>query len=300
MSFCYDVKTELAKIEIESPCCELAFDYGLLLFGRAFSKSSISLQTEHETVAELYCRAIKKIGGFEVEKKCSKAGKYNISVEKAEQRLKILDALGYTGKEISVDINLANVENECCASAFLRGAFLSCGNITNPEKDYHFEFAVTYHKVSDELANFISDFDISPKQVLRKGNNIVYLKDSSNIEDMLTLMGAVNSSLEFMGVKMYKDVRNNINRKANFEIANITRTVAASSPQVEAIEFIKKEKGLDSLTDELKELAVLRLENPEMSLRELGENLSKPISRSGVNHRLNRIIAIADDLKLHS
>lgn len=298
MSFCNDVKTELSEIEITSPCCEFAFDYGLVLFGRAFSKSAVSLQTENEQVAELYRNAIKNVSGILPTKAYSKAGKINISVTDREHTLSILSAFGYTGGEISLDLNLSNIENECCKAAFLRGAFLACGNITDPSKDYHFEFAFQHRKVSNELVNFISQFDIYPKQVMRKGNCVVYLKGSENIEDLLTLMGAGTSSLEFMGVKMYKDMRNNINRKTNFETANISRTVEASYVQIDAINTIKRERGLESLTNELQELAVLRLDNPEMSLRELGESLG--ISRSGVNHRLNKLISIADELRLHN
>lgn len=132
-----------------------------------------------------------------------------------------------------------------------------------------------------------------PKSTQRKGYNVLYTKDSESVEDLLTFMGATNSSLKLMSVKMLKDVRNNVNRKLNFETANISRTVAASLQQVEAIAKIRRTRGIESLPEDLQELAVLREENPEMSLRELGENLSVPISRSGVNHRLERIMEFA-------
>lgn len=296
MSFCHDVKTELTNIKMNSPCCEFAFDYGLLLFGRAFSRSAISLSTEHEAVAELYRNAVKNSSGIQPEAIRSKSGKCNINIGRESECMRILESFGYTGQELSIDIKSGNIQNDCCKRAFLRGAFLSCGNLTNPEKEYHFEFAVSRYKVSCALADFIAGLDISVKTVKRKGNNIVYIKDSGDIEDMLTLMGAEASCLELMGIKMYKDMRNNINRKTNFETANISRTVEASCAQIEAIRTIEKAKGLSSLSDEIRELAILRLENPEMSLRELGENLRAPISRSGVNHRLNKLISIAEEI----
>ena len=140
----------------------------------------------------------------------------------------------------------------------------------------------------------LTDFGLKAKLILRKYSYVVYLKDSESIEDLLTLMGAVNSSLELMGIKIQKDVRNKINRQMNFESANMSRSIEAGLAQVEAIEIIEKKQGLDPLSDELKEVAILRKENPDMSLKQLGENLSVPISRSGVNHRLMKIMEIAD------
>ena len=138
---------------------------------------------------------------------------------------------------------------------------------------------------------------MTPKVITRSSNYVIYFKDSEAIEDILTVMGAVNSCLELMGVKMYKDVRNNVNRKLNFESANLDKTVYAAAKQVEAILHIKNTVGFSYLTEELREVAELRLENPEMSLRELGGSLREPISRSGVNHRLNKLCSIAAAIK---
>ena len=155
-------------------------------------------------------------------------------------------------------------------AALLRGAFLACGTLTDPEKDYHLEFVVPYRYISRDLAKLLHEWNLAPKQLERKGSHVVYCKDSERIEEILTLMGAQNAALELMGIKMYKDMRNNINRKINFETANISRTANAAAEQVYAIETILEHAGLESLPEELKEIALLRLENPEMSLRELG------------------------------
>ncbi|MEE0443496.1 MAG: DNA-binding protein WhiA, partial [Acutalibacteraceae bacterium] len=195
---------------------------------------------------------------------------------------------------ISLRINRGVFEDDECYGSFLRGVFLSCGSIANPDKNYHLEFVIPFHNLSLDLLKILTDFGLKAKLILRKYSYVVYLKDSESIEDLLTLMGAVNSSLELMGIKIQKDVRNKINRQMNFESANMSRSIEAGLAQVEAIEIIEKKQGLDSLSDELKEVAILRRENPDMSLKQLGENLTVPISRSGVNHRLMKIMEIAD------
>lgn len=268
----------------------------MALFGRAFSLFDMSLTTEHEGVAQLYSSLLGEICGAETSWEKSRSGKITVSVKSAEDKKKVLAAFGHGERELSRRINRANIENECCAGAFLRGAFLSCGTVTDPGKDYHAEFSVSHMKLCGDLSAFMAEAVAEPKSVERKGSMVLYVKESTLVEDLITYMGAINSSLEIMAVKMYKDMRNNVNRKTNFETANISRTVKASVSQIEAIELIKAKRGLASLPPELAELAELRYENPEMSLRELGESLSEPISRSGVNHRLERIIRIAADI----
>lgn len=267
----------------------------MVLFGRAFSAAQISFITEHREVAEKYVSLIYKVCGVNVDIKSSPSGKITVSAAAAD-RNKIRSFFGHERKELALRLNRANIENECCAAAFLRGAFLVCGAVTDPEKDYHGEFTVQRVNLCSDLEALLGEVIFEPKKTMRKNSFVLYTKESETVEDFLTYIGAVNSSLGVMGIKMYKDVRNNINRKTNFETANISRTVAASVSQVEAIKKIRKYRGIESLPDDLKELALLREENPEMSLRELGENLTVPISRSGVNHRLARIIEAAREI----
>ena len=206
----------------------------------------------------------------------------------------------YDKKNGASRINWSNFTDDCCKIAFLKCAFLTCGTVNDPNKNYHLEFVVPYMNLSKDLNLFISDYpDLSviPKSITRNSNYVIYFKDSESIEDLLTVMGAFNSSLEIMGVKMYKDVRNNVNRKLNFENANLDKTISAASKQTNAILHIKDTVGLSYLSDDLRELAELRIENPDMSLRELGNNLTNPISRSGVNHRLQKLCEIAAEIK---
>ncbi len=294
MSFSSQVKAELASVE-NTPCCMHAQTYGLLLFSRAFSFFDISMQTDTELIARLYCDGILRETGIEAQMSQSASGKFKVCVRTAAQRQQVMSAFGHEKGELVLRLNRANLTGECCMASLLRGAFLACGTLTDPEKDYHLEFVVPYRYISRDLAKLLDELSLAPKQLERKGSHVVYCKDSERIEETLTLMGAQNAVLELMGVKMYKDMRNNINRKTNFETANISRTANAAAEQVFAIETIRDHAGLESLPEELKEIALLRLENPEMSLRELGEALSEPISRSGVNHRLRRLVSIAQE-----
>lgn len=294
MSFSSQVKAELASVE-NTPCCMHAQTYGLLLFSRAFSFAEISMQTDTEQIARMYHGGIQREAGVEASLTQSASGKFKVYVRTAAQRQQVMAAFGHEKGELALRLNRANLTGDCCMAALLRGAFLACGTLTDPEKDYHLEFVVPYRYISRDLAKLLNELSLAPKQLERKGSHVVYCKDSGQIEEILTLMGAQNAALELMGIKMYKDMRNNINRKTNFETANISRTANAAAEQVYAIEAILEHAGVESLPEELKEIALLRLENPEMSLRELGEALSEPISRSGVNHRLRRLVSIAQE-----
>lgn len=302
MSFSSEVKSELLSVEIEKDCCLHAFCYGFLLCSRSFSFREISILTEHKEIAEKYADTISKVCDVQPDIIKSDAGKYRIEIKKAEDRAKIMSKFGYDAKSRTMRINYANIADDCCKSAFLRGAFLSCGTVNDPNKRYHLEFVLSYKNLIKDLAFFISEFEefemeLDPKIIQRNSNYVMYFKGSEVIEDILTAMGAVNSSLNVMGVKMYKDMRNNVNRKLNFENANLDKTVGAASKQIEAIQKIKNTIGISRLPEELREIAKIRYDNPDMSLRELSESLTVSLSRSGVNHRLKKICDIADSIK---
>ena len=300
MSFSTHVKNEILSCEITDECCLHAFAYGMLLFSSAFSFFDVSLLTEQEAIAEKYEQILKSVCKVSPEVNKSDAGKIKVEVVTAADREKVMDTFGYDKNSKVSRLNWSNFAGECCKQAFLKGAFLTCGTVNDPNKGYHLEFVVPYLNLSKDLKLFITDYDeldITPKSVVRNSNYVVYFKDSEAIEDLLTVMGAYNSSLELMGVKMYKDMRNNVNRKLNFENANLDKTIDASSRQINAIEHIKNTVGLSYLSGDLEELARIRLENPDMSLRELGDALTAPISRSGVNHRLKKICTIAEEIK---
>lgn len=297
MSFSSKVKDELLNIETETPCCILAESYGLMLFGRGFSSSEVYISTENSKVAMRYKALAERFTDNPCEVTETASGKLRVSVKTKEDRLKVLAAFGYSGKERTRRLNWANISEECCIGSFLRGVFLACGTVNSPEKNYHFEFVVPHMYLSKDLIKFISDIDLCPKAVTRNGSYVLYFKDSTEIEDILAVMGAQSSTLELMGVKMYKDMRNNVNRRLNFESANLDRTVNAALMQSDAIEKLIQHNMLTELSPELQEIAKLRLENPDYSLKQIGDLLSLPLSRSGVNHRLKKLCTLAQELK---
>lgn len=296
MSFSQKVKSELSLMTDLSDCCMKAQAYGMLLFGKYYSQTRIGLLTENKNVASAYSFFCKECPAVKPRLSKTKAGNYSLSVTIPRDIDKIMLYFGQSKQNITLRINRSNFEDDCCYASFLRGAFLSCGTIADPMKNYHLEFVIPYLKLTNDFATLLGDMGLTPKIVERGNSYVVYFKDSENIEDFLTLIGAQSSSLELMGVKMMKDVRNKINRQINFETANISRTVNAAMTQVAAIEKIQKIKGLEWLPEQLREIAKIRLENPDMSLDEIRNELDGEISRSGVNHRLNRLIKIADEL----
>jgi DNA-binding protein WhiA len=302
MSFASETKTELCKTIPQDFCCQKAECYGLLLFGRSFSNHAITITTENNAAAHRTAQLTAETAGAIVEistslvRRKERKSAFTVTVSGEDQRNTVLSFFGHTGEEISLRINRANIENDCCACAFLRGVFLSCGSVTDPQKDYHLEFVVPFMNLAKDLAAFISEIfelNLHPGVMNRKGSFIVYVKGSEGVADILTFMGAGTAAMELMQAKMLKEVRNNVNRKTNFETANIDKTAQASAEQVVAIEKILNTTGISSLPEELQELATLRYQNPEMSLRELGQALSVPLSRSGINHRLQRIVELS-------
>ena len=299
MSFSSDVKQELTDILPDKPCCRTAQAYGMLQFGHAFSGREISLQTEQEAVARLYAYLVSKVCGVEPpteEVLRRRATLYNRSFPSVAARQSVLERFGHSVSDISVRLNRANLDCDACARALLRGAFLVCGAVTNPERDYHLEFSVPYYNLSRDLLALLGEEGFPAKMVSRNGSYIVYLKESERIEDCLTYLGASHGALEMMSVKMVKSIRNETNRRLNCESANIDKTVAAAGVHADAVRRIQAAGAFDALTPELQQLAQLRVDNPDMSLRELGAALDPPLSRSGVNHRLQRLLTIADEL----
>ena len=290
MSFSSSVKDELALIKNETACCDHAQAYGLALFGKMFSQRSISLTTEHSSVADIYCSKIREITGVAPSVIITKAGNNKIEVNSSEDRVKILETFGHSSNDITLRINHSNFNCDECYKSFLRGVFISCGTVCDPNKSYHLEFVVSYTKLANDLMKIIEDMGLSPKYSVRNYNHIIYFKNSEEIEELLTLIGACELTLQFMVTKVEKDVINRINRKNNFEYANMMRTIDAGLDQVYAIKKLKENGKFDSLSPELQELCEIRLQNPEATLSELSNLLNNKITKSGIKHRLKKIV----------
>ena len=297
MSFSSQVKNELVKIEYESPCCKKSLLYGMMLFGKSFSEQSVCLQTENEPTARLFRSLIKSLYNIDCRITVSPRGRnYTASVLTKTDAQKLFRSFGHSGAE-SLKINHSIIQCPVCLSAFIAGAFLSCGTVSDPKKDYHLEFSVPYYNLSKSLFTMFCEIDeLTPKYTNRKGYNIVYFKESESIEGCLYLMGATDSMYDVMNIKIVKDFRNRANRQANCETANINKMVNAVAVQLAAIEKIWKTKGKGFLEESLQSVAQLRYDNPDSSLAELASLYPGKISKSGINHRLKKITEIANSL----
>ena len=242
MSFSSDIKVELCGVELKRECCLRAECYGVWLFSKCFTLRESAFVTETGPVArrmlELAAAGAGVSGELTFGVSRRKKPAYRVSLPEESSRLAMLEDFGHTGQETSLRVNRANLENECCTAAFLRGAFLTCGTAIDPSKEYHLEFAVPHKNLANDLYTLLCEveaFPLSPSLVSRKSGYVVYLKESGPIEDLLTYLGAPGAAMHLMQVKMYKEVKNNINRKTNFETANMDKTYSASARQLSAI-----------------------------------------------------------------
>lgn len=301
MTFSAQVKQEIINNASQAPCCIHAMCYGMLLFGKYFSRIQISMLTENGFVAEQYVKLLENETGIKTDVIVTEAENYKINIETRSVIRKIYDCFSVPENEIKKRINRGNLQNlclddeidNCCDRAFLAGAFLSCGTISDPQKSYHVEYVVPHKQLSIDLVKVLSDNGIPSRVIGRRGVYVVYIKDSSAIENFLNLIGAPNAELQLIQVKVEKSVKNRINRENNFEFANIARTAVAVAEQIAAIEQIKKNDTYEFLPDDLKQTAELRVEFQDKSLSALGEEFNPPISRSAVNCKLKRIIAFS-------
>lgn len=299
MSFSADIKNELCSVT-PTQCCLKAEAFGLLLFGRSFSFGEISFMTEQKSVAMRYCDTLRTLTGVIPVISCSKAGNYKIRIEASEDRKKVLSFFGYTGKELALRVNFSNFENneeECCFKSFIRGAFLACGSISNPEKDYHLEFGVAKSKLCDDLMTVIEEAGLKVKKLKRSNGYLLYCKDAEGIEDFLGAMGANSAFFVMMETRAFKTVKNKINRRMNFEAANLSRTIETGMNQIDLINDILKKISLDDMTDDLAQLASLRLDNPDLSLDALGKLMNPPMSRSAVSRRFKKLKDIKEEVE---
>lgn len=297
MSFCSEVKKEISVSPLPHSCCRRAFAYGLLQCAHAFSLEELSIVTEHRAVAAAYAAVItalfEDVSFFEQTLPRKNGQYYTVTVADEQDRAAILAAFGHTGHEMTTRLNRANIDCPQCACAYIRGAFLACGAISDPEAAYHLEMSLSLHKLSTDILTLLDECELSFKHILRKGCAVLYLKDSDRIADFLAYIGAQSGSLQLYQAMMLKSIRNTVNRRTNCESANIGKTADAASAQLQAIQKIERNGGLSQLPPDLYELAQMRVEHPEYSLRDLGEAFDPPLSRSGINHRLRRLTEYA-------
>ena len=298
MTFSATVKAELCKVVLSKQRLALAEMCGIFLFANKFSSREIRITTENADFAHRASLILKMLFGFDFDRKITpveRTKKYSLGITNAEKIAIIFDAFGFDASTThTIHLNSALVEDDLSRAAFLRGAFLSGGSVIDPSKEYHLELVTSHIYLVREVSALLFELEINAKITQRKGNNIMYFKDSGEIEDILTRMGAPVSAMAIMDAKMYKELCNSLNRKNNFEVANISKTVDAAREQLKAIEKIEKTIGLDALTPQLYDVAIARRENPEASMSELSKILGGAVTKSGLNHRLRKIIEISE------
>lgn len=300
MSFSSKTKAELCKLQSLPKCCSIAECYGILLYCNTFTNHAIKIITESRPLAKRLPRLFKRAFGFGFDSApddLEKAGKLAFIMEDRHKLDKIFSTYGYERQtSLAHHINLGVLEEDCCRQSFMRGAFFTGGSITDPQKRYHLELVTDHYSVSRETYALLLEMGFQPKSTSRKGNYITYFKQSEAIEDFLTTIGAPVAAMEIMSAKITKEMYNSVNRRVNCDTANVAKTVEASSEHIEAIRKIEQAGGLDNLPDKLRETAVLRIENPELSLTQLAELLVPPVTKSCLYHRLRKLVEIAKEV----
>lgn len=287
MSFSSEVKEELAKHISPARHCQMAELAAIMHFCGQYGLDTegcytIGFQTENESLVTK---------GFTLLRKT-----FNIDTGGQVKREQMEELFAKIGA-LDEPVNGLLIKNACCQRAFLRGAFLSVGSMSDPQKGYHLEFVCTDERQAQQLRSVMQNFDLDAKIVLRKKYHVVYLKEGSCIVDLLNVCEAHKALMNFENLRILKEMRNSVNRRVNCETANITKTVNAATRQIEDIEYIRDYYGFRNLPDNLREIAEVRLEHPDAPLKELGNYLDPPVGKSGVNHRLRKISELADRIR---
>lgn len=296
MSFASEVKNELCRTPVDSRCCAISESYGILLYCNTFTNQAVRILTESRPFAKRLPILFKRAFGFEFDQlpQEDSAGKLVLSVTAPEKMDKIFDVFGFDRQRaLAHHINFGVMEEDCCRQSFLRGAFLAGGSVTDPKKNYHLELITDHASVSRETAALLREMDFASKSTSRNGHYITYFKNSVIMEDLLTTIGAPVSAMQIMEAKIIKGMVSSVNRVVNCDTANTTKAVEAAAVQCDAIRRLRESGELDALPDKLRETALLRLENPEMTLSQLAELSVPPVTKSCLNHRLRKLMELA-------
>lgn len=297
-SFSRLTKEELCKTENQKACCNRAAHTGMLLFGAGIGMNSVRFVTENPEVLNVYTELSRKLGfSPEVQQTGEEISRYAAEIRDGEEISRLLEELNPVDASTGViryRVEPILVREDCCRRAFIRGAFLAGGTVIDPRKNYNLELVTPYLGLSRDMSRILEEAGFSFKSVVRKSKYVLYLKNSESISDFLTYMGAYRAQMELLNIKIEKEIRNDFNRTANSETANLEKTINASVRQVRAIEAIRQTVGLESLPEDLREVAMLRLKHKELSLGELGALMNPPLSKSGVNHRLKKLMKMRE------
>ena len=312
MSFSLEIKEELETRIDTAKHCQIAEFAAIMAFcgkvrRRTGGLMGLELTTENEVVRRKVVElAIKAFSAseesFEVEYEGKNNRIINIFINDEKLIAKILMAIKWCDDNFTVVepvfVNHRIIQKECCKRAFIRGAFLAAGSISDPNKSYHYEIVCEYEEDAVQMQELLKFFNLDAKIIQRKRNYVTYIKEGNNITDVLNIMGAFVSQMKLYNVMILKGMRNDDNRKVNCETANLNKTIEAAVKQIRDIEYVRDTVGLESLSDGLREVAEIRLKNPDMKLKDIGELLNPPVGKSGVNHRLRKISELAQKLRI--
>lgn len=303
MSFSGDVKDELSRqFSRDGECLRAELEAIIRLSGtvcRDECAESVQIETENVSLAKKYLQLVKKSFHIQVNLQIRKsaAGKnrqYMIIISDPKEAKRLIDGTCPAGRR-ELEPGPSNGQER--RRALIRGAFLAAGSMSDPAKSYHLEIVCRTQSLAEALRDIIGSFDIPAKTIVRKAKYIVYVKDSEGIVDMLNVMEAHRALMELENVRIIKDMRNSANRQYNCDAANINKMVRAAARQLEDIRYIDQHLGFENLSDQLREMAAVRLEHPDVSLQEVGAYLDPPVGKSGVNHRLRKLGEIAQELR---
>ena len=300
MSFSSDAKAELCQLRPDKKALALAEAYGVLLYCNAFSAREIRIITASPDFARRLPRLFRRAFSldFDLLPPEDRIGKCSFLIRDREKLSRVFAAYGLElDGTLTQHINFGALEEDGSMEAFVRGAFLAGGSVTDPEKRYHLELATPHHSVSREMVSVLLDMDLNPKETRRSGNALLYFKKADLIADFFTRLGAPVTAMNIMTAKVDKEMRNTITRQINCDSANADKTVAAAQGQLDAIRRIVRGYGLDALPEPLRDAALLRITNPEASLADLALLSSPPVTKSCLSHRLKKIMALAESLE---
>ena len=299
-SFAYKVRSELCRTAVQRLCCARAEAYGVLLYCNTFTSREIRIITENPEFAARLPRLFQRAFTLRFDRlpeEDTGRGKLIFQITQQDKLNKIINQFGYDPRQNPVlHVNFGMLEDECCRTAFLRGAFLSGGSVTDPEKRYHLELATSHLQASREVSALLTELGFFPRSVMRSGSAVIYFKQSEHIEDFLTKIGAPASAMDIMTAKVDKEIRNGANRAMNCDMANVNKTLDAALEQKNAIEKLRQHGDLENLPDKLRQTALLRLQNPELSLTQLAERCDPPVTKSCLNHRMRKLMSMAQEL----
>ncbi len=298
MSFSSDVKNEITQKKLPKNAAALAACYAFACFGKVFDEHNLVLQSELEAVAQYARKVFAICGATGAVEAIPRANGAVYELRVCGDELQKLHALLHTtGTECSLQINPALLPTAEAVRAFVASAFLCAGTMTDPQKEYNLEYTTARHNLAKDFEALLAQYEFSPHRTCRKGTNVVYIKASACIEDLLAFMGAGNASIEIMNQKLFKSIRNQSNRLTNCDTANMSKTAAANAQTMKAIRYLQGCGAFDTLPESLKEAAYQRMEHPDAPLAQLAQGFTPPISKSGLSHRMKKIELLAATLQ---